>query len=85
MRSAPQRWSTPYSSLFIEFEQAQNIVRGSQDSLALASVFSTYPHPALSVGQAFLVEVVITAILMAVIMALPTTATACRAVRWRRC
>ena len=42
-----------YSSLFIEFEQAQNIVRGSQDSLALASVFSTYPHPALSVGQAF--------------------------------
>lgn len=61
---------TLYSSLFIEFEQAQNIVRGSQDSLALASVFSTYPHPALSVGQAFLVEVVITAILMAVIMAL---------------
>ncbi len=33
-------------------------------------MFSTYPHPALSVGQAFLVEVVITAILMAVIMAL---------------
>ncbi|HCF1764547.1 TPA: aquaporin family protein [Pseudomonas aeruginosa] len=53
---------TLYSSLFIEFEQAQNIVRGSQDSLALASVFSTYPHPALSVGQAFLVEVVITVI-----------------------
>jgi glycerol uptake facilitator protein len=33
-------------------------------------VFSTYPHPSLSTAQAFLVEVVITAILMAVIMAL---------------
>ncbi|MDD0976960.1 MIP/aquaporin family protein [Pseudomonas fontis] len=61
---------TLYSSLFFDYEQAHNLVRGSQASLELASVFSTYPHPALSVGQAFLVEMIITAILMAVIMAL---------------
>ena len=59
-----------YSNLFISYEQSHNLVRGSQASLELASIFSTYPHPAISVGQAFLVEVVITAILMAVIMAL---------------
>ncbi|KRW62267.1 MIP/aquaporin family protein [Pseudomonas sp. TTU2014-080ASC] len=59
-----------YSNLFINYEQSHNLVRGSQASLELASIFSTYPHPAISVGQAFLVEVVITAILMAVIMAL---------------
>ncbi|WP_286784895.1 MULTISPECIES: MIP/aquaporin family protein [Pseudomonas] len=59
-----------YSSLFFDFEQAHNMVRGSVDSLQLASVFSTYPHPSLSVGQAFLVEMVITAILLAMIMAL---------------
>jgi len=53
-----------YSSLFFDFEQAQQITRGSVASLQLASVFSTYPHPSLSIGQAFLVEVVITAILL---------------------
>jgi glycerol uptake facilitator protein len=36
----------------------------------LASVFSTFPNPSLSTAQAFLVEVIITAILMGVIMAL---------------
>jgi len=59
-----------YSSLFFDFEQAQQMTRGSVASLELASVFSTYPHPSLSVGQAFLVEVVITAILLGMIMAL---------------
>ncbi|ACO80682.1 glycerol uptake facilitator protein [Azotobacter vinelandii CA] len=59
-----------YSNLFFDYEQSHQIVRGSPDSLALASVFSTYPNPLLSVGQAFAVETVITAILMAVIMAL---------------
>jgi glycerol uptake facilitator protein len=59
-----------YSSLFFDFEQAQQMTRGSIDSLELASVFSTYPHPSLSIGQAFLVEVVITAILLGMIMAL---------------
>ncbi|HKS14453.1 MAG TPA: MIP/aquaporin family protein [Pseudomonas sp.] len=61
---------TLYSSLFFDYEQAHAMVRGSQESLELASVFSTYPHAALSTGQAFMVEMVITAILMAVIMAL---------------
>jgi glycerol uptake facilitator protein len=46
------------------------MIRGSQASLELASVFSTYPNPAISTGQAFLVEMVITAILMCVIMSL---------------
>ncbi|WP_263263003.1 MIP/aquaporin family protein [Pseudomonas sp. RIT-PI-S] len=61
---------TLYSSLFFEYEQVHHLVRGSAASLELASVFSTYPNAALSDGQAFLVEAVITAILMGVIMAL---------------
>ncbi|NBA94568.1 MIP/aquaporin family protein [Pseudomonas sp. R5(2019)] len=61
---------TLYSNLFFDYEQTHQLIRGSQASLELASVFSTYPHPAISTGQAFLVEVVITAILMSVIMAL---------------
>lgn len=59
-----------YSSLFFEYENVHHIVRGTASSLELAAVFSTYPHPALSLGQAFAVEVIITAILMGVIMAL---------------
>ena len=59
-----------YSSLFFDFEQAHQMVRGSVESLELASIFSTYPHASLSFGQAFLVEVVITAILLAMIMAI---------------
>lgn len=59
-----------YISLFFEFEHAHQMIRGSVESLELAAVFSTYPNPAITVGQAFLVEVVITTILMAVIMAL---------------
>ncbi|MFR0674799.1 MIP/aquaporin family protein [Enterobacterales bacterium AW_CKDN230030176-1A_HGKHYDSX7] len=61
---------TLYSNLFFDFEQSHGMVRGSVESLELASIFSTYPNAALNVGQAFLVEVVITAILMGVIMAL---------------
>ncbi|MBJ9975979.1 aquaporin [Pseudomonas sp. S75] len=61
---------TLYSTLFFDFEQAHGMLRGSVESLELASVFSTYPHPSLSIAQASLVEVIITAILMAVIMAL---------------
>ncbi|MCG6573620.1 aquaporin [Pseudomonas sp. AF32] len=59
-----------YSNLFFDFEQSRQMIRGTQTSLELASVFSTYPHPALSTGQAFLVETIITAILMGVIMSL---------------
>ena len=61
---------TLYSNLFFDYEQTHHLVRGTQASLELASVFSTYPHALLSTAQAFLVEMVITAILMGVIMAL---------------
>lgn len=54
---------------FIDYETVHNIVRGTQESLSLAGTFSTYPHPSLSIGG-FAVEFVITAILMALIMAL---------------
>jgi len=59
-----------YTNLFFEYEQAHHMVRGTAASLELAGVFSTYPHPALTDGGAFMVEAVITAILMGVIMAL---------------
>ncbi|MDF7679730.1 aquaporin [Enterobacteriaceae bacterium ESL0689] len=59
-----------YSNLFLAFEQSHDMVRGSIDSLDLAAVFSTYPNPHLSFSQAFMVEMVITAILMGMIMAL---------------
>lgn len=59
-----------YCQLFINAENVAQITRGSVDSLAQASVFSTYPHALISVSQAFLVEVVITAILLILIFAL---------------
>lgn len=59
-----------YFSLFYEVEAAQNIVRGSVDSLSLAGTFSTYPNPAINVFQAFCVEVAISATLLALILAL---------------
>jgi glycerol uptake facilitator protein len=61
---------TLYSNLFFDFEQTHDMVRGTEASLELASVFSTFPNPSLSTSQAFLVEVIITAILMGVIMSL---------------
>mgnify|MGYP001942068611 CR=1 FL=1 len=59
-----------YYNLFIDYEQTHQMVRGSVESLDLAGIFSTYPNPHIGVGQAFLVEMVITAVLMALIMAL---------------
>ncbi|WJV53751.1 MIP/aquaporin family protein [Prodigiosinella aquatilis] len=59
-----------YYNLFYDFEQTHHIVRGSVESLNLAGIFSTYPNPHISVMQAFLVEMVITAILMCLILAL---------------
>lgn len=59
-----------YQSLFIDYETTQHIVRGSAESLDMAGIFSTYPHPHISVLQAFFIEMVITAVLMAVIMGL---------------
>ncbi len=58
-----------YSTMFTEFESAHHIARGSV-SLQLASIFSTYPAPELSIWHAALVEVVITSMLMGMIMAL---------------
>lgn len=59
-----------YYNLFIDYEQTHQMVRGTAESLDLAGIFSTYPNPHISVAQAFLVELVITAVLMALIMAL---------------
>lgn len=59
-----------YSNLFIDFEAAQGITRGSVESLATAGIFSTYPHPAISLSGAFAVEFVITAVLMFAILAI---------------
>ncbi|CAM3747593.1 aquaporin [Rouxiella silvae] len=59
-----------YYNLFFDYEQSHNMVRGSVESLDLAGIFSTYPNPHISVLQAFLVEAVITAVLMALILAL---------------
>lgn len=59
-----------YSNLFTEFEAANQIVRGSEASLATAGIFSTYPHAALSFSGAFAVEFVITAVLMFAILAI---------------
>ena len=59
-----------YHNMFALYEQAHQMVRGSQDSLFLASIFSTYPAAAISVWLAALVEIVITSILVGLIMAL---------------
>ncbi|GFN46598.1 glycerol uptake facilitator protein [Candidatus Regiella insecticola] len=59
-----------YHNLFIDFEQNHHMTRGAANSLELAGVFSTYPHQNISVYQAFIVETVITAILMCLILAL---------------
>ncbi|QLB12477.1 glycerol uptake facilitator protein [Bisgaardia hudsonensis] len=57
-----------YKDLFVASELAENIVRG--ESIGFANVFSTYPNAHISVFQAFTVEIIITAVLMALILAL---------------
>ncbi|WP_409422939.1 MIP/aquaporin family protein [Pseudaeromonas sp. ZJS20] len=59
-----------YFNLFGEYETAHQMVRGSPESLYLASIFSTYPYASLSTMQAALVEIVITSMFMCLIMAL---------------
>ncbi|WP_375058337.1 MIP/aquaporin family protein [Zobellella sp. DQSA1] len=59
-----------YQPLFIEWELAAGVARGSEQSLALAGIFSTYPHGLLSNSHAFMVELTITAVLMMAILAL---------------
>lgn len=59
-----------YYNVFLDYDQIHHIVRGTQESLFTAGVFSTYPAPQISEGQAFFVEVIIGAILVCLIMAL---------------
>ncbi|MFV0448870.1 MAG: MIP/aquaporin family protein [Vibrio sp.] len=59
-----------YNDLFTAYEATNAMVRGSEESLYLASIFSTFPHPEISVFQAGFVEIVITATLMSLILAL---------------
>ena len=59
-----------YSNLFTDYELANGIIRGSEESLATAGVFSTYAHASLNNMQAFAVEFMITAVLMAGILAI---------------
>lgn len=59
-----------YQDLFTAYESLHHMVRGSLDSLYLASIFTTFPHPAISVSHAFMIEVILTAIMMCVMMAI---------------
>ena len=59
-----------YSNLFSDYEVAHNFLRSSEAALSTAGIFSTYPHPSISLLNAFSVEFVITAVLMFVILAL---------------
>ena len=59
-----------YSNLFVDYEQSHHMLRGSVESLELAGIFSTYPHHLLSIGQAFMVEMFITMLLLWLIMAI---------------
>ncbi|MCC5910642.1 MAG: aquaporin family protein [Clostridiaceae bacterium] len=58
-----------FRGAFITFEQETGIVRGSLESLQTAGIFSTYPQSYIGNGQAFFIEVVITAFLLMVILA----------------
>lgn len=59
-----------YHNLFIDYELKNHIVRGSIESLKLAGIFSTYANPGISTNHAFVVELVITSILMCLILSL---------------
>lgn len=59
-----------YRNLFFDFEISHGFLRNSKAALSTASIFSTYPNPALSVPAAFAVEFVVTGVLMFGILAL---------------
>lgn len=59
-----------YSALFLDYETSQQMLRSSQEALATAGIFSTYPHASLSFFGAVTVEFVITAVLMFAILAI---------------
>lgn len=55
---------------FLQFEAANNIVRGTVASTATSGIFTTYPTSYLNNIEALLVEIFITALLFMVILAL---------------
>lgn len=59
-----------YFELFLDHEKVHQIVRGSQESLFTAGIFSTYPAEQVNVLQALVVEVVIAIILVCMILSL---------------
>lgn len=59
-----------YHNMFADYEQAHQIVRGSQQSLSLAGIFTTFPAANISVWLAAMVEIIITSMLTGLIMAL---------------
>lgn len=58
-----------YGSAIKQFESSKNIIRASQAGWGSAGIFSTFPRAGLSMPNAFMVEVLITAILVLVIFA----------------
>ena len=59
-----------YQDLFVGYIHAHHILLGTENSLYLAGIFTTFPHPAITVTHAFMVEVILTAIMMCLIMSL---------------
>ncbi|AWX16003.1 aquaporin [Mergibacter septicus] len=59
-----------YRNIWLDYESAHQIVRGTTESLYTASIFSTYPNPHLGLLSAFIVEFTITAILMCLVLGL---------------
>ncbi|WP_063556984.1 MIP/aquaporin family protein [Clostridium ljungdahlii] len=58
-----------YGSSIRQFESSKNIIRNSQSGWSSAGIFSTFPKTGLSMPNAFMVEMCITAILVLVIFA----------------
>ncbi len=59
-----------YHNLFISLENTLNIADEHEANIAFAQIFTTFPHDKLTLIQAFCVETTITAILLALILAI---------------
>ncbi|XBC42070.1 MAG: MIP/aquaporin family protein [Buchnera aphidicola (Meitanaphis elongallis)] len=57
-----------YYDLLIKFEAQNKILRGSLDSLNLASIFSCFPNKNISMLQIFIIETIITFIFILIII-----------------
>ncbi|MGL6106384.1 MIP/aquaporin family protein [Romboutsia sp.] len=58
-----------FQNLFTSYEAKNNIIRASSEGLATAGIFSTYPHPEITMVGALFVEIIITMFLFIVILA----------------